>query len=565
LRAYRRKRGAEVMVCGFMRALVLALVFLLAGAATAAAGDWRITKDHWSDADEAGFGKFVAALGASNCGSSQSCLRDKANPWRGSDERFKDVDVDCAKFPYLLRAYYAWKNGLPFGYVDAVSGDAGDLRFSKLANKPASRRELIDRGGGIDGPSALRAMLDSVFSGTYRTDAAEKRGILSDFYAPDLKPGSIHPGSLVYDVNGHVGIVWQVDEDGRIHYMDSHPDYTVTRSVYGAQFGQSPAKLGGGLKNWRPFKLVGYHKDAAGHLLGGRLAYAQNDQITDYSLVQYVGTEPNPKGDVKKARFVYNGQELGFYEYIRVAVSGGRMDFNPIYELKATMATLCNDLKDRAQYVDNDIHDGIAMKPHPERLPDNIYAADNLEWETYSTPSRDARIKAAFAQFYKDLKEMIGLWVHRDPRIVYDGLFLQKDLAAAYAQASEACTITYLNSSKRPVSMSFDDMMRRLFAFSFDPYHCIELRWGAGGDERESCPDSKAKRRWYEAEQRLRNQPDRTYDIQMGFNIAELNDRIRGTGIDQPPPIDIKSLIDTMPDRIPFVQTGPGGAPAAGP
>ena len=92
------------------------------------------------------------------------------------------------------------------------------------------------------------------------------------------------------------------------------------------------------------------------------MAYAENDQIADFSLVQYVGTEPNPTKDVKKARFVYNDAELGFYEYVRVAVSGGKMSFNPIYELKATMKTLCNDLNDRAQYVDLDIKDGISVR-----------------------------------------------------------------------------------------------------------------------------------------------------------------------------------------------------------
>src|SRR6185503_10324520 len=102
--------------------------------------------------------------------------------------------------------------------------------------------------------------------------------------------------------------------------------------------------------------------------------------------------------EVAKARFAYSGQELGFYEYVRVAVSGGRMDFNPVYELKATMQTLCNDLKDRAQYVDLAFADSIAVKPHPSRLPNNIYGSENEEWEEYSTPSRDARIKTAFAQ-----------------------------------------------------------------------------------------------------------------------------------------------------------------------
>jgi hypothetical protein len=541
-----------------MRAWLLAvLIFCLCVPAAHAGGSWRILKDHWSAEDEQGFGQFVAAIGASNCSSSESCLRDAANPYRNTDQHFLDIDVDCAKWPYLLRAYYAWKNGLPFSFVDGISG-SGDLRFSKTANRPVARHDIIDHGNGIDGPHTIRDVIGTVFSGTYRTDPSEQRGVQSDFYSPALQPGSIHAGSLIYDVNGHVGIVYKVDDDGRIYYMDAHPDFTLTRSVYGAQFGQSPMRLGGGLKNWRPFKLIGYHKDAEGHLLGGHMAFAQNDQIPDFSLVQYVGTEPNPKQNLKKAHFVYNGVELGFYEYVRVAVSGGRSTFNPIYELKATMKTLCNDLNDRAQYVDLAIKDRVSTWPHPARLPDNIYGSDSEEWETYSTPSRDARIKAAAVQFYKDLSEMIDLWIHRDDRIVYDGQFLQRDLQAAYEQQSKACTITYLNSASRPVAMTFDNMMHRLFALSFDPYNCIELRWGAAGEERESCPDSKSKVNWYEAEQRLRNQPDRTYDIQMGFDVDELNRHVKGSGIDKPPPIDIKALIDAMPDQVPFVPMKPG-------
>jgi hypothetical protein len=531
---------------------VFAAVLVLCMAQAAGAAPWRILKDHWSEADEKGFGDFVGALGATNCSSSQSCLRNAANPYRNTDQSFLDVDVDCAKLPYLLRAYYAWKNGLPMSYVDAVSGTGGDLRYTKVANRAVSRHDIIDRGDGINAPRAIQQMLESVFSGTYRTDANEKKGVLSDFYAPALQPGTIRPGTIVYDVNGHVGIIWKVDADGRAYYMDAHPDYTITRSVYGAQFGQSPARLGGGLKNWRPFQLVGAHRGKGGALLGGHMAYAENAQIADFSLVQYVGTEPNKSQDVTKARFLYNGQELGFYEYVRVAVSGGRMDFNPVYELKATMGTLCNDLKDRAQYVDLAFADGIAPHAHPGRLPNNIYGSENEEWETYSTPSRDARIKTAFAQFYKDMAQMIDLWVNRDPRIVYDGNNFKADLQRAYAQQSQACTITYLNSNKRPVAMTFDDMAKRLFLMSFDPYHCIELRWGATGDERDSCPDAKNRVKWYEAEQRLRNQPDRTYDIQMGFDIDELMHKARGSGIDVPPPVDIKGLIDGIGYQVAF-------------
>jgi hypothetical protein len=542
---------------------VLLSVLLSCAALPAAASSWRILKTTWSAEDERGFGDFVRALGETNCSSSESCLRNPANPYRDSDQSFIDIDVDCAKLPYLLRAYYAWKNGLPFSYVDAVSGQGGDLRYTHSANRAVSRRDLIDRGEGINAPRAIAQLLSEVFSGTYRTDARETHGILSDFYSPALAPGSIHAGSIVYDVNGHVGIVYKVDENGRVYYMDAHPDFTITRSVYGAQFGQSPARLGGGFKNWRPFRLVGAHDDGEGHLLGGHTAYAENSQIDDFSLVQYFGTEAepsdDPKADPMKARFVYNGAELGFYEYVRVAVSGGRMDYNPLYELQATMQTLCNDLHDRAQYVDLAVSESFPDKPHPSHLPDNIYGSSDTQWETYSTPSRDARIKAAFAQFHRDMAEMIDLWLHRDPRIVYDGLFLREDLAKSYQKLSDACTITYLSSDKRPVAMTFDDMVHRLFRMSFDPYDCIELRWGAVGNEQNSCTDDEAKLRWYGAEQRLRNQPDRTYDLTMNFSVDALERHHKGTGIDDPPPVDVKSLIETMGDQVSFQGMSPVG------
>ena len=341
--------------------------------------------------------------------------------------------------------------------------------------------------------------------------------------------------------------------------MDAHPDFTITRSVYGAQFGQSPVTLGGGFKNWRPFRLVGAHDDGAGHLLGGHFAFAENEQIPDFSLVQYAGTEPNLKGDTARARFKYNGAELGFYEYVRVAISGGHSDFTPVYELHSTMQTLCNDLLDRAQYVGQAIAENYPNRPHPVRLPDNIYGSNDTAWESYATPSRDARIKAAFAQFYQDMAQMIDLWIHRDPRIVYDGQFLRDDLERAYAEESKACTITYLSSDKHPVAMSFDDMAHRLFRMSFDPYDCIELRWGAQGDERASCPEGPAKLRWYEAEQRLRNQPDRTYMLTMNYSVEDLERHRRGTGIDTPPPIDVKALIDAMGDQVSFEGMVPVG------
>jgi hypothetical protein len=516
-----------------MRALLLALVLTLCGGLAAHAqphfdSRWRITKDHWDASDEAGFGAFVTALGDSGCSSSQSCLRDPANPYRASDGRFLDIDVDCAKLPYLLRAYYAWKNGLPFSYVDAVAGS----RFGHASNRIVSRAAIIDHGNGIDGAAAIRTLLDNVYSGIYRTDAA---GDGADFYSPALRPGSIRPGTVIYDTNAHVGIVYRVDASGRIYYMDAHPDFTISRSVYGAQFGQSPASLGGGLKNWRPLQLQGARWDGTG-LVGGHYALARNGQIADFSLVQYQGTEPGQSGPVWR----YNGAPLGYYEYARVAVSGGRSDFNPVYELEGSMGTLCNDLNDRRQAVEQAVANGISAKLHPSEIPANIYSSDDGTWESYATPARDARLRAAFVALRTDLARMVSLWLNRDPSIVYDGLDLRHDLLAAYDRQSAECTITYLSSDKHPVALSFDDISRRLFAMSFDPYHCVELRWG---DDSPACPDQAGKRRWYGLEEQAR------HDI----------DRDKGT-VGGPQDVDIRGLIAAMPARAPWVQHYPGAA-----
>ncbi|NDD66334.1 hypothetical protein EBZ35_01600, partial [bacterium] len=87
--------------------------------------------------------------------------------------------------------------------------------------------------------------------------------------------------------------------------------------------------LGAGFKNFRPIRMD-----------KGRIILAKNSQIPDYSTEQYHGNvDPDPKGDWRKARFAYDGMEMGFYEYARTSMAGGKLSFNPVAELKATMKT----------------------------------------------------------------------------------------------------------------------------------------------------------------------------------------------------------------------------------
>jgi hypothetical protein len=243
---------------------------------------------------------------------------------------------------------------------------------------------------------------------------------------------------------------------------------------------------------------------------------------------------------------------------VRVAVSGGQMSYNPVYKFKVTLRDLCNEFQARAQSVEQATENGISSKPHPARLPGNIYASSDKEWEAYATPKRDARVRAIFAEAHHDLTDMLRLWNARDPRVVYDGLDLKADLESLYDEESEACTITYLNSAKQSVTLTFDDLIRRLYAASFDPYDCVEHRWGASGGEAASCTDGDEKQRWYHAEQVLRSEltPDATKP--MGYSLAQL-ETAKGHSPVRLASLDLKSLIENAGPRDAFAGMPPVG------
>ncbi|MFZ4806757.1 MAG: hypothetical protein ACOYLQ_05815 [Hyphomicrobiaceae bacterium] len=207
------------------------------------------------------------------------------------------------------------------------------------------------------------------------------------------------------------------------------------------------------------------------------------------------------------------------------------------------MRGLCEDLRYRTDAVDAAIKAGIAARPQPDRLPTNIYGTDG-DWETYSTPSRDARLKTAFRELRDEIVRFLTLARTEPGKLAYDGRHLARDIADVYLAETRACRITYVRSNGTGREITFRDAEARRYALSFDPYHCVERRWGAASaDELATCPDGAEKRAWYDAEQRLRNQPDRTYDVRMGFSLAELRQRAPGSGIDTAPDVSVAAVL----------------------
>jgi hypothetical protein len=514
---------------------------------------WVITKTEWTEEDEKGFGEFIRHIAESGCDTTVECMRGPANIYRGSDPKNLDFGADCAKWVYMLRAYYAWKNGLPFTFVDRISGSGADIRFNNSSNQSQSRRELTDHGHGIDAVAALRVVHDSVSTSTYRMDASKDGAVVPDFYSPKIEPGAIRPGTAIYDPNGHVVIVYEILRDGRIRYMDASPDHTVSRSIYGAQFGQGPVKWGGGFKNFRPVKLVGATKRQDGTYVGGHMVVPQNSAIPDFSLEQYQGNVADADGD-GSGLFQYGGVAQGYFEYVRISMSGGKA-LDPIYELRTTVQSLCSDLQSRVNVVDLAIEKGVNKKPQPQLLPGNIYQTGDQIWEGHATPARDARLKNGFALLYQEITRY-----GQDRRLSSDRPSLKQELRDAYLAEANACSVTYTNSNGHPVTLSLPDIQERLFSIDFDPYHCIERRWGATREEElASCGDDDIKTRWYRAEQGLRNQAERNFYPRQNFTLAQLEQRTRGSGVDDPPPDDILEAIDNIDKAVVYAGMKPVG------
>ena len=327
---------------------------------------------------------------------------------------------------------------------------------------------------------------------------------------------------MIYDPNGHLAIIWRIEADGRIRYIDAHPDNSLTRGTYDLRFVRASPGMGAGFKNWRPQRLVGAARGQGGSLLGGHVLVAANAIIPDFAVTQYFGTGARTDdSDWRSGSFVLNGARMDYYDYVRASLGGGSLHFDPLHEVAEMVASNCADLGYRADAVTLALQAGLQNQPQPPRLPANIYGTEG-DWETYSTPSRDARLKTAFKELRDNAQRFLTLWRTHDPRVTYQGADLAGDMLAVYDRAAAQCTLSYARSDGATVSFGYEEARRRLFRLSFDPYQCVELRWGAGGSELAGCRDGAVKRRWYDAEQKLRNQIDRTYEAQMDFSLGEL-------------------------------------------
>ena len=139
---------------------VLLLLITTTKAFPATTTDWRITKPTWTEQDEVKFGEFVASIGnaikAKKCRKVDTCIKSDANPYKSTDPADLNPVSDCADFPYYLRSYFAWKNGLPMSYESMLTAkpvpgnNKPDLRYTTYGNIVLARFDLTSTANIFD-------------------------------------------------------------------------------------------------------------------------------------------------------------------------------------------------------------------------------------------------------------------------------------------------------------------------------------------------------------------------------------------------------------------------------
>ena len=370
--------------------------------------------------------------------------------------------------------------------------------------------------------------------------------LIDDTYPIKIGRDSLVPGSVMYDSNGHVALVTEIDKDGNIYTLNAHPGNAKAQNGYMSykmyskdHMGPDRTFRGWGWKKFRPAVLMGATeaRDENGEtiLVGGNMVLATNDQIPDYSMEQYWGipADPTPGAPLN---FAINGQTLKYHAYLKWAMAGGSFKVNPISEVTALTNSVCQALKARVTSVDAARLGGKVSDDHADSLPDNIYTTSG-DWEDLATASGDFRIRGDASTLTANVANYLAMAADpaRRKNLIYDGSDLKADLKAIVKKVADSCSITYTKSDGSAQTLSFVQAVTRIPLFSMDHQHCPELRWGAFYDEGEmrSCATKGAESiEWYKAQQRLRNITVKDNTAMFGQSLAELKAK-QGPGEDK--------------------------------
>jgi hypothetical protein len=439
---------------------------------------------------------------------------------RGEDNAKTGLRPDCADFVYFLRAYFAYKMGLPFGYSNCSRGIGGrppkcyqwfDMEHPELTRPPpppeqevasatpvavtppaptptllglfANHSEPTDAPPSATPPAPkpkpkrpttfgeyLRDVGDVVHSGTVRVAGSDDS---TDFYTVALTRQSLRPGTVYADPYGHVlMLVHLVPETngtpGVFLAVDAEPDGSITRKRFwrgNFLFVHDPALGSPGFKRFRP--IVRENKSGPLRRLANA-EIAKNPSYGDFSLDQSQMSAED------------------FYDRMDDVMSPEPLD--PVKAMTDAIASLNEQVKTRVTSVENgrkyqEKQAGETAMPNGPSIFETSGA-----WEDYSTPARDFRLLVAI-DVVRGFPDRV---VRRAARYAMpngkSGADVKSELQGVLASELASRKISYTRSDGSQWTLSLKDVLDRAadFEMAYNPNDCVELRWGAPDNSEEA-------------------------------------------------------------------------------
>jgi hypothetical protein len=493
---------------------------------------WQV-KNSWDRTNEALFSAWIEKLFDAppdqdlNWKVWYEVLRDRSRNFlfnylgRNEDSTQTGQRPDCADFVYFLRAYFAYKMGLPFGYSNCSRGFGGrppkcyqwfDVEHPEVTRPPPPPEQqdavsadaapaapppgpqtsnLLRIFGGAqmqDAPSSavppakapppppkpptnfaeyLRDVGDVVHTGAVRAGDDN-----ADFYTVPLTQQSLRPGTVYADPYGHVlMLVRRLPEEngtpGVFLAVDAEPDGSITRKRFwrgNFLFVHEPSLGAPGFKHFRPIM-----REKNGSLR--RLAnadIARDPQYGDFSLDQSkMGAED-------------------FYDRMDDVMSPEPLD--PMRAMTDAITSLTEQVKTRVTSVENGRKYQV-KKPGDVSMPDGASIFETSgPWEDYSTPARDFRLLIAIDV----VRGFPDRFVRRADRYAIpagkSAAGMRSELQAVLASELASRKITYTRSDGSQWTLSVKDVVERAadFEMAYNPNDCVELRWGAPANSEEA-------------------------------------------------------------------------------
>jgi len=497
------------------------------------AGSFWLVRNSWNHETENLFSAWIAKLFDAPVDQELSwkawndVLRDRSRNFLfnyldiGEDKLGIGLRPDCADFVYFLRAYFAFKMGLPFGYSNCSRGTAGkppkcyqwfDIEHPEVtrpapppeqdvasvtpaaATPPAPAPTLLGLLGRPQpaepqanppaNPPApkpkrpttfgeyLRDVGDVVHTGAVRVAASDDS---TDFYTVALTQQALRPGTVYADPYGHVlMLVRRVPESngtpGVFLAVDAEPDGSITRKRFwrgNFLFVHDPALGSPGFKHFRPIM-----RDKNGPLR--RLTNAE------------IGKNPL-YGDFSLEQSQLSAED--FYDRMDDVMSPEPLD--PVKAMTDAITSLDEQVKTRVTSVENgrkyqDKEHGDTAMPNGASIFETTGA-----WEDYSTPARDFRLLIAIDV----VRGFPDHFARRSERYALPGgksiADAKSELQNVLASELAARKISYTRSDGSQWTLSLKDVVDRAanFEMAYNPNDCVELRWGAAenSDEASTC------------------------------------------------------------------------------